>query len=66
VFRSPELKKNLWWSEVKSEKQADYIYGRAILESKGWIFIGATIDGRRGLTTVFRDIPTQICIFHQV
>ena len=28
--------------------------------------MGAVVDGRRGLTTVFSDIPTQICHFHQM
>jgi hypothetical protein len=66
VFRSPTLKKNLWWNEVLSEKVAHYYYGRKILEEKGWVFTGAVVDGRRGLARVFSDIPVQICIFHQV
>lgn len=66
MFRSPTLKKNLWWDEVTSEKVATYYYGRKILEEQGWIFTGAVVDGRRGLTRVFQDIPVQICIFHQV
>jgi hypothetical protein len=66
VFRSPSLKKNLWWQEVESEKMSHYHYGRKILEEHGWIFTAAVVDGRRGLTTVFKDIPVQICQFHQV
>ena len=66
VFRSPELKKNLWWDEVASEKVATYYYGRKILEEQGWTFTAAVVDGRRGLTKVFNDIPVQVCIFHQV
>jgi hypothetical protein len=66
VFRSPTLKKNLWWSEVTSERMATYLYGRQILESRGWTFTAVVIDGRRGLTTVFQGIPIQICIFHQM
>lgn len=45
---------------------ANYYYGRKILEAKGWIFTAAVIDGRRGLATVFKDIPVQICHFHQL
>ena len=45
---------------------ANYYYGRKILEEKGWTFLGAVIDGRGGLTTVFKDIPVQICQFHQM
>lgn len=66
VFRSSDLKRNLWWNEVSSEKQAHYFYGRKILEDKGWTFTAAVVDGRRGLTTVFKDIPVQICQFHQI
>lgn len=43
-----------------------YLYGKQILESQGWLFSAVVIDGRRGLTTVFKGIPIQICIFHQM
>lgn len=66
VFRSPELKKNLWCTEVTKEIMATYYYGRKILEDKGWVFTAAVVDGRRGMTTVFKDIPVQICQFHQM
>jgi len=66
VFRSPELKRNLWWDEVTSEKVATYHYGRKILESSGWTILGAVVDARRGLAAVFSDIPVQICQFHQM
>lgn len=65
VFRSPTLKKNIWWNEVSSELMAHYHYGRKILESRGWSFLAAVVDGRRGLITVFEDIPVQMCHFHQ-
>lgn len=66
VFRSWNLKKNIWWNEVSSERVAHYHYGRKILEERGWIFTAAVIDGRRGLATVFKDIPVQVCHFHQL
>lgn len=66
VFRSWSLKRNIWWSEVSSEKQVHYYYGRQILEERGWSFQAAVIDGRRGLATVFKDIPVQVCHFHQL
>ncbi|MFT5036560.1 MAG: hypothetical protein ACI9VM_000122 [Candidatus Azotimanducaceae bacterium] len=43
-----------------------YQYGRKILEERGWTFTAAVIDGRRGLATVFKDIPVQMCHFHQL
>lgn len=66
VFRSPLLRGNIWWNEVEREIMANYYYGRKILEAKGWRFTAAVVDGRRGLTTVFKDIPVQICQFHQM
>ena len=66
VFRSWDLKRNIWWNEVSGEKVAHYHYGRKILEERGWVFSAAVVDGRRGLATVFKDIPVQICHFHQM
>lgn len=66
VFRSWNLRRNIWWNEVLGEKVAHYHYGRKILEERGWMFLAAVVDGRRGLATVFRDIPVQICHFHQM
>lgn len=66
VFRSWDLKRNIWWNEVPSEKVAHYHYGRKILEERGWIFKAAVVDGRRGLAAVFKDIPVQVCHFHQL
>lgn len=66
VFRSWNLKRNIWWGEVPSERVAHYHYARKILEAKGWRFTAAVIDGRRGLANVFKDIPVQMCHFHQL
>lgn len=66
VFRSAHLKKNIWWHEVVGERMAHYRYGRSILEEKGWTFQAMVVDGRRGFLNVFKDIPVQICQFHQI
>lgn len=66
VFRASVLKKNLWWSEVEYESVATYRRGRKALEDNGWTFLAAVVDGRRGLASVFSDIPVQVCQFHQV
>lgn len=66
VFRSHNLKKNIWWHNVESERMAHYLYGRSILEEKGWKFLAAVVDGRRGFLAVFKDIPVQMCQFHQI
>lgn len=66
VFRSHDLKRNAWWHDVESERMAHYRYGRAILEEKGWKFLAAVVDGRRGFFKVFEGIPVQMCQFHQI
>jgi hypothetical protein len=66
VFRSHDLRKNIWWHDVESERMAHYRYGRSILEEKGWTFLAAVVDGRRGFLAVFEDIPVQVCQFHQI
>ena len=66
VFRAQDIKRNAWWHDVESERMAHYRYGRQILEEKGWTFLAAVVDGRRGFLAVFKDIPVQICQFHQI
>lgn len=66
VFRVPNESQNIWWNEVEKEIMANYHYGRKIMEERGWTLLAAVVDGRRGLTTVFKDIPIQICQFHQM
>jgi hypothetical protein len=66
VFRSHTLKRNIWWHEVGSEKMEHYRYGRLALEEKGWKLNAAVVDGRRGFLAVFKDIPVQMCQFHQI
>jgi len=66
VFRSWTLRQNIWWGEVETEKVAHYHYARKILEGRGWTFTAAVVDGRRGLANVFKDIPVQVCQFHQL
>jgi len=66
VFRSAGLKKNIWWHEVESELMAHYYYAKKILEERRWTFTAAVVDGRRGLFSVFKGIPVQMCQFHQI
>ena len=68
VFRSPTLKKNLWWTESLFETPFVYAKGLHELKKKGWTITGAVIDGKRGVAQVFEreDIPVQYCQFHQV
>ena len=68
VFRSPTLKKNLWWKESLFE--TPFVYGEGLweLQQQGWIITSAVIDGKRGVAQIFEreGIPVQYCQFHQV
>ena len=68
VFRSPTLKKNLWWKESFQETPWIYAEGLAKLRADGWTITGVVIDGKRGIAQVFEHagIPVQYCQFHQV
>lgn len=66
VFRSPKLKENLCWARVETETPFVYLSGRKRLESLGYEITSITIDGKRGVASVFRDIPVQMCLFHQL
>jgi hypothetical protein len=66
VFRSWDLRQNLYWTEVVTETAAVYQEARQILESIGYTFQAMILDGRKGIREVFGDIPVQICHFHQL
>jgi len=68
VFRSPTLKKNLWWTESLFETPLVYRDGLTTLRKHGWDITSAVIDGKRGVAQVFEHagIPVQYCQFHQV
>lgn len=66
VFRSPSLRRNLWWREVEEETVAVYAEGRRLLQTLGWTITGVVIDGKRGVVKAFAGIPIQICHFHQI
>ena len=66
VFRSPTLKRNLWWEETEQETPDVYARGYRALKEAGWIVEAAVLDGKRGIAKVFLDVPVQMCHFHQV
>ena len=65
VWRSPELKKNLYAKVVQSETIEEYKSGIKYLLDKGWK-IKAIISDGKGLRHDFYGIPVQMCHFHQV
>ena len=65
VFREPNRKQNLWWRFVDYERVREYESGKRHLEKNGFAIQAVVLDGRRGVREVFRDIPVQMCHFHQ-
>ncbi len=65
AFRSPLLKKNIYWKEISRENPEVYRQARKELESTGFTLKGIVLDGKRGVREVFSDIPVQMCQFHQ-
>lgn len=65
VFRSQQLKQNIYWKEITKETPEIYLEARKELESKGFVISGMVLDGKRGVREVFSDIPVQMCQFHQ-
>lgn len=66
VVRAPHLKKNLVWKISETESVAVYQDLRWRLRTVGFEIKAAVIDGRPGLIEVFRDMPIQMCHFHQM
>lgn len=66
VIRAPRLKKNLLWKNSETENIAVYRELRQELEKSGFTIQAAVVDGRRGLIETFKDIPVQMCQFHQI
>ena len=65
IFREPNLKKNLIWKDIHLETTGQYLQLKLELESKGFTIKGVVLDGRPGVREVFRNIPVQMCQFHQ-
>ena len=65
VFKDNESKEILIWKHIESETIKDYRYLKEELLNLGYTIQSATLDGKRGLTKAFKDIPIQMCHFHQ-
>jgi hypothetical protein len=65
VFRSPKLKKNLYFKQIPYETIMEYSLGRAAIESRGFKISAIVLDGKPGVRSIFSDIPVQMCHFHQ-
>lgn len=54
----------LWHKFITAETKENYQEGLNFLEQNGFQILSVTIDGRRGIASVFKDYPVQICQFH--
>ena len=59
-------KENLLKYYVKTETNALYIHGINELIQRGFQITAIVCDGRKGLLQSFKNIPVQMCQFHQV
>lgn len=55
----------LIWKHIQTERVDDYKYLLVELLALGYTILSVTIDGKRGVNSVFKDYPVQMCHFHQ-
>lgn len=65
VVRDPNEHENLHVHELRHENKLEYQAARIDLEKIGYELTAVVLDGRKGIPAVFKDIPVQICQFHQ-
>lgn len=65
VFKDVASKEILIWKHIEKELVQDYKYLKEELLDRGYTITSATLDGKRGLYKAFKDIPIQMCHFHQ-
>ena len=65
LFKDAITKENLLKYHVKTETNSLYTHGIQELINKGFEILAIVCDGRKGLLQSFKDIPVQMCQFHQ-
>jgi hypothetical protein len=65
LFKDSISGQNLLKYYVKYETNALYQRGIIELKDKGFSILAIVCDGRKGLTLSFKEIPVQMCQFHQ-
>ncbi len=66
LFKDTYTGQNLYMEFVKYETNDLYFKGIQELQNRGYIIKAIVCDGRKGLLTLLKDIPIQMCQFHQV
>lgn len=54
----------VWYKFIPSETKLEYLEGLLFLEENGYTILSVTLDGRRGIASIFKQYPTQYCQFH--
>ena len=65
LFKDAITKDNLLKYYVKTETNTLYREGIKELQSRGFTIVAIVCDGRKGLIRSFKNIPVQMCQFHQ-
>jgi len=65
LFKDSITRENLLKYYVKYETNKLYKKGIAELKNMGFEILAIVCDGRKGLLTSFKNIPVQMCQFHQ-
>ena len=66
IFQVPRLKKAIARSFIKSETAFEYRHLKEQVERSGFTILAIVIDGRKGIREVFKNIPVQMCQYHQL
>ena len=65
VFMDSITHEILIWKHIQTEEVSDYKYLLNELLKLGYEIQSVTIDGKRGVSSVFKEYPVQMCHFHQ-
>lgn len=65
LFKDAITKENLLKYYVRYETNAFYLQGIEELKRRCYTILAIVCDGRKGLIGSFKDIPVQMCQFHQ-
>ena len=66
IFYAWNLKKVILYNQITSESKNIYLKMKDEIESQGFIIKAVVLDGRIGIKSVFKNIPIQMCQFHQL
>lgn len=66
VFKDIVNNKIVACKHIDTETANDYKQLVEELTEQGFVILGVTIDGKRGVAKAFGEIPVQMCHFHQI